>query len=471
MTAAGTPLPRPYRQKRTAAALISARVGASGAPFSAMVEIADRCNEACVHCYQVQGQKGELGTAEWEQIFRELAELGVMFLTISGGEPTLRKDFLHLVAYARRLRFAVKIFSNGLLITPALARELGELAVQEVQLSLYSHEPALHDAITRVPGSFERLVAAVRALRAENVKVVLKSPLMLANAPGFAAYVDFVVALGADYSLDPKLNPRENGDMAPTELSVGKQAYLAVRRDARFAATRPPRERPLDSPPCGACTGNVHIEPNGELRPCTQWSLPTGQAQAGLREAWYENAVARRVRELTWNDLQACKRCDLRPYCQRCFAEAEHHTGDALAPYARACRSARWKYEAELGVEPELDSESGSCSAAPLGPFRQVGEHRFVVEARADVEPAAAPVPTSAGRAAPGSVPGAQRVWLGAAAPSALVPLRRRADGPAVGPRGASAPARVDSLGAGASSRVDSATFIGLSAAPSVREG
>lgn len=461
MTAESAPLPRPYRQKRTAAALISARVGASGAPFSAMVEIADRCNEACVHCYQVQGQKGELDTEQWEKIFHELAELGVMFLTISGGEPTLRKDFLHLVAYARRLRFAVKIFSNGLLLTPELARQLGELAVQEVQLSLYSHEPALHDSITRVPGSFERLVAAVRALRGAEVKVVLKSPLMLLNAPGFSAYVDFVSALGADYSLDPKLNPRENGDMAPTELSVGKQAYLAVRRDPRFAATRPARERPLDGPPCGACTGNVHVEPNGELRPCTQWSLPTGNAQAGLREAWYENAVARRVRELTWNDLWACKRCDLRPYCQRCFAEAEHHTGDALAPYARACRSARWKYEAELGVAPELEAESG-CPAAPLGPFRSLGEHRFLVEPRADVEPPATPEHTGPTPAAPVGASGPARVWLGAALrpAAALVPLRRRAGGPALGAPSAGAPASSDA-----------AAFTALSATPSVPEG
>jgi sulfatase maturation enzyme AslB (radical SAM superfamily) len=118
-------LPTPYRLKHSAADVVAARAAAVGAPFSAMVEIADRCNEACVHCYQVQGEKGEIDTEQWERIFRELAELGVLFLTISGGEATLRKDFLHLVAYARRLRFAVKIFSNALKITPELASSAG----------------------------------------------------------------------------------------------------------------------------------------------------------------------------------------------------------------------------------------------------------------------------------------------------------------------------------------------------------
>ncbi len=373
--------PRHYRMKRSAATLVSAQALATGAPFSAMVEIADRCNEACVHCYQVQGQKGELQTDEWERIFRELAELGVLFLTISGGEPTLRKDFLHLVAYARELRFAVKIFSNALNITDAMAAELGRLSVQEVQISLYSHRAEAHDGVTRVPGSFNRIVSAVKALRAHRVKVVLKSPLMLVNAPEYSEYVGFVTGLDASYSLDPKLNPRENGDMAPTKLAIDKQAYLQVLRDPRFAPTRPALKRSLAAAPCGACSGNLHLEANGELRPCTQWDIPTGQAKStSLREAWYGDPNATTIRALTWNDLPGCRRCDLRDYCQRCFAEAERYTGDALAPYAPACRSARWKYEAELGVEPEIDTSVGLCAAQPIGPFRRAGEHRFLLD-------------------------------------------------------------------------------------------
>lgn len=415
--------PLPYRRKRSAALLVSDRSDAAGMPFSAMVEIADRCNEACVHCYQVQGTKGELDTEQWEKVFSELAELGVMFLTISGGEPTLRKDFLHLVAHARKLRFAVKIFSNALNISAELAAELGRLSVQEVQISLYSHRSEVHDGVTRVPGSFERVMSATRDLRKAGVKVVLKSPLMTLNAAEYAEYVDFVIGLGADYTLDPKLNPRENGDMAPTALALSKPAYLGLRRDIRFATPPPRAERSLETAPCSACRGNVHVEPNGEMRPCTQWNIPTGQAtDGGVREAWYDNAAARAIRGLTWNDLPGCRECDLRAFCQRCFADAERYAGDALAPYAQACRSALWKYQAELGVEPEIDCEAGHCASAPIGPFRDAGEHRFLVP------------PTDSK-----SQPGLQRSWLGAAqnpAPAApsphLVSLRRGANGPAL---------------------------------------
>ena len=57
-----------------------------GRPLRAMIEISDRCNEVCVHCYQEQGLKGEMSTEQVKRVMDELAELGVLVLTISGGE-------------------------------------------------------------------------------------------------------------------------------------------------------------------------------------------------------------------------------------------------------------------------------------------------------------------------------------------------------------------------------------------------
>jgi radical SAM protein with 4Fe4S-binding SPASM domain len=421
----------PYRHKSSAAAVVSARAVRAGTPYSAMVEVADRCNEACVHCYQVQGQKGELPTMEWKRIFDELAELGVMFLTISGGEPTLRRDFLELVTYARRKRFAVKIYSNALNIDRALADELGRLAVQEVQISLYSHRADVHDSITRVPGSFDRVVAATRYLRAANVRVVLKSPLMKKNAALFPAYIAFVTSLGADYSLDPNLSPREDGSLAPTELSMQKADYLLLMRDPRLAGKERPRgPKVRREHPCGACRNNVHVEANGELRPCTQWNVRTGHAlETGLREAWYEDAAAESIRALTWESLPGCRRCDLRDQCQRCFADAERYVGDALAPYAKACQLARWRYEVEYGTAPEIDSPLGCCEVLPVGPFHRRGEHQFDIDTAvgeprqltAQLSPNA-PIEArnvARSRAVPSTTP---------SAPGQLIQIRRRAE-------------------------------------------
>ncbi len=384
----GAALARPYRFKLSAAHRLATYVAHSGAAYSAMVEIADRCNEACVHCYQVQGQKGELATAEWERIFEELAAMGVMFLTISGGEPTLRKDFLQLVRHARRLRFAVKIYSNALNITETMAAEFGHLAVQEVQISLYSHRPEGHDSVTRVPGSFHQVVAAVGYLRRAGVHVVLKTPLMRSNVHEFREYIEFVSSLDAEYTLDPQLSGREDGDLSPLALSIDQKSYFALQSDPRLARPKvsaaPPRA--LNERPCGACAGNVHVEANGEMRPCTQWSVATGHALAdGVANAFRDNEVANTIRGLTWETLAGCRVCDLREYCKRCFADAEREVGSALLPYPSACRTACWHYQMREGVPPDIVDDRlapavGKPDAPSVGPYRRISEHRFRAE-------------------------------------------------------------------------------------------
>ena len=372
--------PVPFQARTSVMALLASLRPDEHYPLSAMVEIADRCNEACVHCYQVQGQKGELETAQWRAIFDELAEMGVFLLTISGGEATLRKDFLELVEYAREKRFAVKIYTNGLNMSEALAQRLGELAVQEVQISLYSHQPEVHDAVTRVPGSFVKTTAAARHLVEAGVPVVLKTPLMRVNAEGIDEYVDLVTSIGAEYTLDPQVDPREDGDRAPLVLALDDDAHVRVMSHPKLQigdGKQAPPTRDVNGSICGACSGHVHIEANGELRPCTLLQVPVGNAAVeGVREAWEKNPVGRSIRDITWGDLTGCPECDLRDYCGRCFANARMEAGDALAPYESACRRARLSYEVKNGVAPKI--KCGSRADSSVGPYRREADGEFV---------------------------------------------------------------------------------------------
>lgn len=341
-------------------------------PMSAMIEVADRCNEVCVHCYQIQGQKGELETHEWKKILDQLAELGVIVLTISGGEATLRHDFLELVTYAREKRFAVKLYTNGLNMTAELARRLGELAVQEAQISLYSHRAEVHDWVTRVPGSWAKTVAGARHLVDAGVGVVLKTPVMSVNVDEIDEYTSFVASLGADYQLDPQLDPREDGDTTPQRLRLKHEDQLRVLRHPKLMRARPRNKpsRPLDAPVCAACSGGIHIEADGDMRPCTQLPVSVGHAlRDGVADSWRDAPAARGIRDLTWRDLHGCRECDLRSYCGRCFANARQEVGDALAPYESACEKARIRYEHVTGREAR--------AADATGPYREIEEGVF----------------------------------------------------------------------------------------------
>jgi radical SAM protein with 4Fe4S-binding SPASM domain len=305
-----------------------------GRPLRAMIEISDRCNEVCVHCYQEQGQKGEMTTAEIKAVIDELAELGVLVLTISGGEATLRSDFLELCAHARSRGFALRIFTNGLTMTAELAHALGELAVHVVEISLYSHRAEAHDAITGVAGSFERTVAGIRHLVREGVDVHVKTPIMSINEDELPEYTAFANSLGASFGLDPTaLLPREARDREPERLTRSMEAVARVLSDPQLGGTpveaesaESSPERDLSSSICGA--GHyVLVEPNGVIRPCTMLHVDLGHAQEGIGNAREGNTVLDGLRGLTWADVHGCRECDLRGDCQRCHAASLAEVG------------------------------------------------------------------------------------------------------------------------------------------------
>src|SRR5439155_1738778 len=112
-------------------------------PLSVHVDLTMRCNERCIHCYRVIERRPELTTEELKALLEDVARAGTLYLTFSGGEVFLRKDLFELIEHARRLRFDVRLKSNALLITPEKAARLRALAVRQVDISIYSADPAV----------------------------------------------------------------------------------------------------------------------------------------------------------------------------------------------------------------------------------------------------------------------------------------------------------------------------------------
>src|SRR5437867_6064129 len=95
-----------------------------GVPLSAQMDLTFRCNERCIHCYLDHEDHGEMATAEIKDVLDQLAEAGTFFLTLSGGEILLRKDFFEILEYARGLLFNVKLKTNAILIGEKEARRI-----------------------------------------------------------------------------------------------------------------------------------------------------------------------------------------------------------------------------------------------------------------------------------------------------------------------------------------------------------
>jgi len=176
-------------------------------PLSVHFDLTYRCNERCVHCYLDHDDHGEMTTSECIAVLEDIARAGTLFLTFSDGEIFLRTDLFEILAAARRLHFDISLKTNALLITRERAAKLRELGVRKVQISVYSDEPATHDAITKVPGSLGRTLAAIPMLLEEGVKVKLTCPLMRQNLLAYRGVMALAEKLGVPYMLDMTITP------------------------------------------------------------------------------------------------------------------------------------------------------------------------------------------------------------------------------------------------------------------------
>lgn len=136
------------------------------APICLTWELTYACNLQCVHCLSSSGRRdpAELSTAEAERVIDELAALGVFYVNIGGGEPTLRRDFWHLLSYAVDHRVGVKFSTNGSRIDRSAACRLAAADYVDVQISIDGADAATNDKV-RGEGSFAVALAAMRRLR------------------------------------------------------------------------------------------------------------------------------------------------------------------------------------------------------------------------------------------------------------------------------------------------------------------
>jgi radical SAM protein with 4Fe4S-binding SPASM domain len=298
-----------------------------GVPLGIHLDVTYRCNERCVHCYLDHDDQGEMTTAEIKNILDQLAEAGTFFLTLSGGEVLMRRDFFEILEHARRLMFNVRIKTNGVMIGVAEAQRMRELGVEQVQISVYSHRPEVHDAITKLPGSLKKSIRAIRFLTSQGLKVAIANVMMTANMGDHAGVQALARELGVVYTLDPTITPKIDGDMSILNLRIPSSELNAVFHNQDLvgdveefcAPPPPPDDDVMEGVPCSAGHTAAYITPYGDVFPCVQFPLPSGNLrEQKFLDIWRGSPELNEVRSIRAKDLPVCSTCSHVGTCTRC---------------------------------------------------------------------------------------------------------------------------------------------------------
>jgi len=288
-------------------------------PILGEVALTYRCNERCRFCYASCGEGAaaaagagaseELSTDRWKAIIKTLKEEAkIPFFSFTGGEPLLRPDLEELASYARSIGLRVNLITNGSLATGERAASLRESGIDTAQVSLESPDPAIHDALCGIDGAWKRTVAGIAALRGAGISVQTNSTVTVVNRDGLLGLPSFLASIGVDrFSMnlfipvgrglgaDDLFVPYE--EIGSFVDDIAKEARRAGRTFFWYSPTPycmyNPVARGLGNKSCAAVDGLIHVNPRGEILPCSSWNESLGSLVEGtFADIWFSDRAA-----------------------------------------------------------------------------------------------------------------------------------------------------------------------------------
>lgn len=323
-------------------------------------ELTPGCDHACAHCYNVwtaddgdpqagYDAKGQLRTPELlAMMTKAVRQTGARHLTLTGGEPLLRKDALDVVDHACALAETVTLITNGSHVGPDVAHRLAAAKVTSVQLTLLAGDRDTHD---RLKGAvcFDDTVRAAVELREAGVHVQVCFVAMHENAKLFADVMELCFVLGVRSISYNRMSPTGGAihhvaRLMPTieqiedNLDVAERLGRAWGIHVATAMPIPPclirlsRYQWVKFGFCGTGTGspNIVIDAAGNVRSC---NLSSGILGNLVRQDWAEIHANPYQQTFKRNVPAMCKGCAYERSCQGGCKESAFATfGDHAHP-------------------------------------------------------------------------------------------------------------------------------------------
>jgi len=321
-------------------------------PLSAEIELTERCNNNCTHCYinlpanDQDAKKRELSFEEIREIVDEAVEMGCLWWLITGGEPLLRQDFTDIYLYLKEKGLLTSVFTNATLITPDLVRLFKECPPRDLEISVYAVTERIYERVTRTPGSFGAFRRGINLLQKENVPFTLKAMALRSNVNELEAMRDFCKPItNGPFRFDPFLHLRlrpdgkrnrqiKNERLSPEEI-VRIELADKERKNGLLKKICEEKKRGEEAGHfdddnhlfyCGAGKTSFTIDPYGFFKLCSSLSHPDcvyDLRKGSLKEAWKK--FVPQVRSMRTEDEECrkrCLRCPLINLCMWCPATA-----------------------------------------------------------------------------------------------------------------------------------------------------
>jgi len=349
-------------------------------PIGLLAELTHRCPLQCLYCsnpLELERASAELATDAWIDVFQQAADLGVLQLHLSGGEPTARKDLEVLVAGAARAGLYTNLITAGVSLSSQRILDLAAAGLDHVQISIQDTTEEGTRAVAAYKGGLARKIAAAAAVRSAGLPLTLNAPVHRLNLDRLAEMIELAVTVGADRLEIAHVQYngwalRNRATLLPTRDQVRRSIDLVAAARVRLQGVLAidfvaPDYYAVTPKPCmgGWARRIMVVTPSGKMLPCHgAASIPglvfDAVTERALRDAWFASPAFAAFRGTAWMK-EPCRSCDLREVdFGGCRCQALALTGDAANADPVCGKSPHRARLSEL-VEAEL----GNSGAAP----------------------------------------------------------------------------------------------------------
>ena len=327
---------------------------------SVMFELTYRCSEKCIHCYNPgatrndeevsrRGDLQELTLDEYKHIIDDLNNNGLVKVCLSGGDPFSNKNAWDIIDYLHQKEIAFDVFTNGQRIINDVKR-LADYFPRLVGVSIYSGVAEDHDAITRIPGSWNRSMRVVKELSELAVPMNLKCCIMQPNLHSYYMVANLAKEYGAQPQYEISITESNDGDLCAKQLRLTEEQLQIVLRDrnlALYVGKEAPnyggRKHRMDMNACGAAGTSFCIIPNGNIKPCCAFPMDLGNIKMGIHNIFKSHKLEK-WRSTPLQEYTDCGKYDYCEYCNICAGNNYIEHGDYRKPAETNCYIAKVRY-------------------------------------------------------------------------------------------------------------------------------
>ena len=325
--------------------------------ISLQIELTSKCNERCLHCYIPHENKiSDIDSALFYDVLEQCKNMGLLNLTLSGGEPMLHKDFCKFLSKCKEYDFSVNILSNLTLLNDEILFEMKANRLSSTQVSLYSMNPKIHDEITQMKGSFEKTKNAILKLVENDIPLQISCPTMKQNKNCFIDVInlgkelkvrvvtDYIMMAKSDQTTENLKNRLSLDEVSKVlcEIIENDESYQKYIIDSDINKSE---KRDISNDTlCGVCISSICMIANGNVYPCPGWqSYVVGSVKKmTLKDIWENSERVKYLRGLRKKNFPQCLNCPYKAFCAMCMVRNanENPEGDPMKINEHFCKVA-----------------------------------------------------------------------------------------------------------------------------------